>query len=75
MSSVSSTSAASISASGTQAACASGSITVKASHPRGGGLADLDRDIDTLGEVYVDPRAEADETDPLTLFDLRACGT
>src|SRR3954464_14723659 len=60
------------SASGTQPACVSGSITVNASHPSHGLLADLDRDLHALGQVEVDTRAEADQTDTVTLLDLRA---
>src|SRR3954467_5514073 len=50
----------------------SGSITVNASHPCHRLLADLDRDLDTLGEVDVDARAETDQADPVALLDLRS---
>src|SRR5690242_19790615 len=59
------------SASGTQPACVSGSITVNSSHPSHRLLTDLHVDLDTLGEVDVHARAEADQTDPVTLLDLR----
>ena len=41
------------SASGTQPALVSGSITVNASHPSHGLLTDLDRDLHALGQVEV----------------------
>src|SRR5436309_399732 len=60
------------SASGTQPAWVSGSITVNASHPSHRLLTDLDRDLHALGQVDVDARAEADQTDAVALLDLRA---
>src|SRR4051794_20758276 len=60
------------SASGTQPAWVSGSITVNASHPSHRLLADLDRDLHALRQVDVDTRAEADQTDAVALLDLRA---
>src|SRR5581483_10802715 len=48
----------------------SGSVTVKARHPGGRTLADLDGGFDARREVGVNPGAEADQADPLALLHL-----
>src|SRR5215203_6772103 len=65
-------SSSSSSVSGTHEAWVSGSITVKSSHPRCRGLADLDGGLDSLRQVDIHSGAEADQPDAFALFDLRA---